>query len=144
MKAEEMKERLRQALPLWIDTRIESLVQGPQRLNPVTGNYVKKFLTNWTGKHMGDIDKTVDSLFLVAGENGEISASTLFKDIVTVMRDSKESVLLDTPAMRIKAGGGTILRMETSNPVVSFLMGNTTALKVTEEDIEELRSLVCG
>ena len=53
-------------------------------------------------------------------------------------------VLLDTPAMRIKAGGGTILRMETSNPVVSFLMGNTTALKVTEEDIEELRSLVCG
>lgn len=44
----------------------------------------------------------------------------------------------------VKAGGGSILKLETRNPFVTFLTGGTTALKLDENDIIGRRELISG
>lgn len=145
MKAEELKSRLSEVLPEWVDSRVEAMLQANPQINPVAGRYIKKGISNFLSREVERIGKAVDTLFLFVGDtDGEINLQTLFSDIVSIMKGGKESVLLDSGLLSVKAGGGSILKLETRNPFVTFLTGGTTALRLDENDIIELRELISG
>lgn len=145
MKAEELKSRLSETLPGWVDSRVEAMLRANPQINPVAGCYIKKGIGNFLSRERERIGKAVDTLFLLVGdEDGEINLQTLFSDAAAIMKGGKESVLLDSGLLSVKAGGGSILKLETRNPLVTFLTGGTTALKLDDNDIIELRELISG
>lgn len=145
MKAEELKSRLSDVLPGWVDSRVEAMLQANPQVNAVAGRYIKKGISNFLSRERDRIGKAVDTLFLFVGDtDGEVDISTLLNDLVSMVKGCKETALLDSGLLSVKAGGGNILKLETRNPFVAFLTGGTTALKLDENDIIGLRELISG
>ena len=143
MKAKEMKEKLGTVLQGWIGERVDMMLQNNPQINPVAGNYLRKGIANVIARSKDKIGGMVDALYMFAGdEDGNINMDTLLDDAVNIMRHGKESTLLDNGLLTLKAGGGNILRAETKNPILSFLTGGTTALKLDENDIQQLKALL--
>lgn len=143
MKAEELKSRLSEVLPGWVDSRVEAMLQANPQVNAVAGRYIKKGISNFLSRERDRIGKAVDTLFLFVGDaDGEVDISTLLDDLVSMVKGCKETALLDSGLLSVKAGGGNILKLETRNPFVAFLTGGTTALKLDENDIIGLRELI--
>ena len=143
MKAEELKSRLSEVLPEWVDSRVEAMLQANPQVNAVAGRYIKKGISNFLSRERDRIGKAVDTLFLFVGDaDGEVDISTLLDDLVSMVKGCKETALLDSGLLSVKAGGGSILKLETRNPFVTFLTGGTTALRLDENDIIELKRLL--
>lgn len=145
MKAEELKSRLSEVLPGWVDSRVEAMLQANPQVNAVAGRYIKKGISNFLSRERDRIGKAVDTLILFVGDaDGEVDISTLLDDLVSMVKGCKETALLDSGLLSVKAGGGNILKLETRSPLVTFLTGGTTALKLDENDIIGLRELISG
>ena len=145
MKAEELKERLDAVLQGWIGERVDAMLQGNQQISPVAGNYLRKGVTNMVARSKDKIGGMVDALYLfLADEEGEIDMETLLDDASNILRNGKESTLFENGLLALKAGGGNILKAEAKNPVLSFLTGGTTALKLDENDIRGLKAMISG
>lgn len=143
MKAEELKSRLSEVLPGWVDSRVEALLRATPQINPVAAQYLRKGITNAAARQAGRIGELVDKLFLFIGDkDGEVDISTLLDDLVSMVKGCKETALLDSELLSVKAGGGNLLKVETRNPLVTFLTGGTTALRVDEGDVRELKAML--
>lgn len=143
MKAEELKSRLFEVFPGWVDSRVEAMLQANPQINPVAAQYIRKGIANAAARQAGRIGEFVDKVFLFIGDaDGEVDISTLLDDLVSMVKGCKETALLDSGLLSVKAGGGNILKLETRNPFVTFLTGGTTALRLDENDIIELKGLL--
>lgn len=143
MKAEELKARLRDVVPGWVGNRVDALLRATPQINPVAAQYLRKGITNAAERQAGRIGELVDKVFMFIGDkDGEVDISTLLDDLVSMVKGCKETALLDSGLLSVKAGGGNILKVETRNPFVTFLTGGTTALRVDEEDVRELKALL--
>lgn len=143
MKAEELKARLRDVVPGWVENRMDALLRANPQINPVAAQYLRKGITNATARQTDRIGELVDNLFLFIGDkDGEVDISTLLDDLVSMVKGCKETALLDSGLLSVKAGGGNLLKVETRNPFVTFLTGGTTALRVDDGDVRELKELL--
>ncbi len=143
MKAEELKARLRDVVPGWVENRVDALLRANPQINPVAAQYLRKGIINAAARQSGRIGEMVDKAFLFIGDkDGEVDISTLLDDLVSMVKGCKETALLDSGLLSVKAGGGNILKLETRNPLVTFLTGGTTALRVDEGDVRELKAML--
>lgn len=143
MKAEELKKRLGTVLQGWIGERVDMMLQNNPQINPVAGNYLRKGIANVIARSKDKIGGMVDALYMFAGdEEGNIDIRSFLDDAVSIMKSGKESTLVDNGLLTLTAGGGNILKAETKNPILSFLTGGTTALKLDKSDIQQLKTLL--
>ena len=143
MKAEELKKRLGTVLQGWIGERVDMMLQNNPQINPVAGNYLRKGIANVIARSKDKIGGMVDALYMFAGdEEGNIDIRSFLDDAVSIMKSGKESTLVDNGLLTLTAGGGNILKVETKNPILSFLTGGTTALKLDKSDIQQLKTLL--
>ncbi len=143
MKAEELKKKLGTVLQGWIGERVDMMLQNNPQINPVAGNYLRKGIANVIARSKDKIGGMVDALYMFAGdEEGNIDIRSFLDDAVSIMKSGKESTLVDNGLLTLTAGGGNILKVETKNPILSFLTGGTTALKLDKSDIQQLKTLL--
>lgn len=143
MKAEELKKKLGTVLQGWIGERVDMMLQNNPQINPVAGNYLRKGIANVIARSKDKIGGMVDVLYMFAGdEEGNIDMRSFLDDAVSIMKSGKESTLVDNGLLTLTAGGGNILKAETKNPILSFLTGGTTALKLDKSDIQQLKALL--
>ena len=143
MKAEELKKRLGTVLQGWIGERVDMMLQNNPQINPVAGNYLRKGIANVIARSKDKIGGMVDALYMFAGdEEGNIDMRSFLDDAVSIMKSGKESMLVDNGLLTLTAGGGNILKAKTKNPILSFLTGGTTALKLDKSDIQQLKALL--
>lgn len=143
MKAEELKKKLGTVLQGWIGERVDMMLQNNPQINPVAGNYLRKGIANVIARSKDKIGGMVDALYMFAGdEEGNIDMRSFLDDAVSIMKSGKESTLVDNGLLTLTAGGGNILKAETKNPILSFLTGGTTALKLDKSDIQQLKALL--
>lgn len=143
MKAEELKKKLGTVLQGWIGERVDMMLQNNPQINPVAGNYLRKGIANVIARSKDKIGGMVDALYMFAGdEEGNIDMRSFLDDAVNIMKSGKESTLVDNGLLTLTAGGGNILKAETKNPILSFLTGGTTALKLDKSDIQQLKALL--
>lgn len=143
MKAEELKKKLGTVLQGWIGERVDMMLQNNPQINPVAGNYLRKGIANVIARSKDKIGDMVDALYMFAGdEEGNIDMRSFLDDAVSIMKSGKESTLVDNGLLTLTAGGGNILKAETKNPILSFLTGGTTALKLDKSDIQQLKALL--
>lgn len=139
-KLVDLKNKAIDSLEIWINERIDDLAaQNPQM--KVASVYLKRGAKNYLTKERSKIEGMIDSAALfICDENGNIDADLLFNDMMSMFREMDE-LPFGKGFVHGTIGKGAIRFQLPDNPVVNLLFGNTGALKITENDFMELKSL---
>lgn len=144
MTVEEIKGKLHPVITEWLESRVAMLRQSNPNIDPIRANYINKYLRNFVTKSADKIDGMVDNLIMFAGdENGNIDVDTLLDDAISIIKSGKPSVVGWGP-VSVRMGGGTILRMEIDNPIMSFVFGGTTAINIGDADVKDFARMLIG
>lgn len=120
----EIKDKMADSLLLWIDDRIDTLVEANPKLK-VASVYLKRGAKNYIAKERDNLNTMIDnaSLFL-CDENGNIDADMLFNDLIVMFREMDE-MPFGKGFIRGTIGKGNIRIALPDNPVSNILFGNT-------------------
>lgn len=141
MKAEELKKRVAEAFPQWRDNMIAELKENNGRFGDRSAFYARKMTDNLLAKYHDKIDKGIDGIFLMLGdENGEINIDTLVDDLVAMVKES-EARKLEFGPVSLSMGGGEFLKADIK-PIVSLFFGDISTLRVNDNDITLLKDLL--
>lgn len=140
-KTLELKEKVVDGLHRWMDGRIDQFVLDNPALAPV-GKYLKRGVSNLITREDNRISKGIDGLMLfIADGQGNYDMGMLFDDALSMFKAMPETPF-DLGLLHGTAGGGVIRVRLPDNPLVSLFMGNTGAIKLTEEDFRELKAVL--
>lgn len=141
-KSLELKNKLISSLHQWADGRIDAFfVQNPQ-FKPVSV-YLKRGVKNILTREDKKMESWIDNAMLfLADENGDYNPEILFDDAMAVFKDMPEKPFNIGPLQGISGKGAIKLEMP-SNPLTSFLFGDSGGMRVTlsHADFEELRAI---
>ena len=137
----EIKDKMADSLLLWIDDRIDTLVEANPKLK-VASVYLKRGAKNYIAKERDNLNTMIDnaSLFL-CDENGNIDADMLFNDLIVMFREMDE-MPFGKGFIRGTIGKGNIRIALPDNPVSNILFGNTGAIRITDADLIEFKKLM--
>lgn len=140
-KALELKNKVTEGVLRWIEERVDSLVEDNPGLRPA-GKYLKRGLSNMIRRENDKIEKSIGNLMLfIADENGNYDLDMLLDDALSMFQAMPERPF-DLGLFHGTVGNGVIRVQLPDNPLVSFLMGDTGAIKITGDDIKELKSIL--
>ena len=141
-KTLELKEKFVDGLHRWMDERIDQFMLDNPALAP-SGKYLKRGVSNLITREDGRISKGIEGLMLfIADEHGNYDMEMLFDDALSMFKAMPESPF-DMGIFHGTVGCGAIRVHLPDNPLVSLFMGNTGAIKITEEDFKELKEILC-
>ena len=140
-KTMELKEKVIDGLHKWMDERIGQFIQDNPSIIPV-GKYLKRGVSNMIAKGDERISKGIDGLMMfIADENGEYDMDMLFDDALSMFKAMPETPF-DMGVLRGTIGGGVVRVQLPDNPIVTLFMGNTGAIRITENDFKELKAIL--
>lgn len=126
------KSDLTSALQSWGEAKIDELFAS----KPVIKHYAKKGLSNYLAK--GKFENMIDNaLLFIADSEGRIDSATLFDDALNIFNDM-EPVSLGS----VTIGKGEIALTVPDNPLWGIVFGNLGKVRLTSEDIVELKALL--
>lgn len=139
-KALELKNKVVSSLDTWGNNLIDSFVSDKPRLKPLSV-YMKRGLTNGLVRYDGKITKAVDDAMMFIGdENGNYDTSKIFDDVMSMFKDMDE-MNFNLGPLDGTIGKGIIRIKIPNNMFTSMLFGDTGAIKITESDIMDLKTL---
>lgn len=137
----ELKNKLISSVRQWADQRIDAFFTENKQFKPVS-LYMKRAVNNLLIREDVKIEGWVDNAMLfIADENGEYSAETLFDDAMTIFKEMEEKSF-NTGMINGSIGKGQIRIELPNNPIRSFLFGDMKAIRITDADFEELRTII--
>lgn len=137
----ELKNKLISSVRQWADQRIDAFFTENKQFKPVS-LYMKRAVNNLLVREDMKIEGWVDNAMLfIADENGEYSAETLFDDAMTIFKEMEEKTF-NTGMINGSIGKGQIRIELPNNPIRSFLFGDMKAIRITDADFEELRTII--
>lgn len=136
-----LKDKIISGIEQWSGSMIDSFAKNNPMLIPMS-KYVKRGISNAIKREDERISSMIDKTMLfIADEKGNYDMDTFFDDLMSMLK-----VMPETPftfaSMNGTAGNGIIRIILPDNPLVTFLMGDTGALKITEDDFKELKSIL--
>lgn len=139
-KALELKSNSINAFRQWTDSRIESFfIEHPQftKISP----YIKRGINNLLLREDKNMEKWIDyAMLFLADEYGNYDAELLFDDAMSIFKDMPEKPF-DFGPIRGTFGKGSIRVELPTNVVTSFVFGDIGAIRITQSDFEELRTM---
>lgn len=128
------KASLTEALQDWIDDRIDDYAAGNAHLS-VMSKYLKRGVHNYIRLHGKAVDNATSAamLFLVEAD-GSCDWDTLMQDVIDGIRAMPETPV-NLGGIKGVVGNGCIKIIMPDNPLLSILTDNTTAVKITMDDI---------
>ena len=124
----------------WATYKIDTLVECKPNLK-VASTYLKRGVRNWIAREKCRIDKMVDNVALfIADEHGNINTDVIIDDFLemfNVMDVQKANMGI----FDIEYGKGEIKINIPHNPVIDLFMGDLGQIKITCDDILEIKDL---
>lgn len=140
----EFKEEFISSIEDWADSRIDGLADQNPRLS-TTSIYLKNGVHNYLAQQSDEINSFIDSMMLCVGDGtGNIDVETVFNDILSMFNNMEElpfdfEFLQGTLQGTIGKG---LIRIELPNNMFTkLLFGDTHAIRITGEDIIELKKM---
>lgn len=141
MNIEEIKDRICGAFTEWAGRKITELASGNPHMG-VIAPYLRRGAENWVSRERGRICGMLDSASLfVADKEGDINLRTVTDDMISVFREMEEAEF-GGGMVRGTAGKGVIKVGFPDNPIVSLLFGDGCMLRITADDLTELRDMM--
>lgn len=134
-----IKTDISQALQQWSGSKIDALIAVHPQLKPMS-IYLRRGVANYLQRIEGEIDSAVDMLTLFAAdEAGNIDAGTLIGDAVEMFKltDVRETKI---GIFDLTYGAGEVVLSLPRNPVLDIFVGDLGVIKLTAEDLLELRN----
>lgn len=124
----------------WANYKIDALVTSRPKLK-LASTYLKRGVRNWVAKETGRINNTIDNILLfVADENGNVNTDILINDLVEMFK-AMDVQNVKMGAFDIEYGKGEVKINIPHNPILDMLMGDLGQVKITTEDILEIKEL---
>ena len=134
-----LKGNIKTALMQWSEGKLNALCMAHPQLKPMSV-YLRRGLTNYLDRIDDKVDSAVDMLLLfVADKDGNIDTDTLINDAVEMFKlsDVHQS---NIGVFDLTYGAGEILLTMPHNPLLDIFFGNLGQIKLTAEDLLELRN----
>lgn len=140
-KTAELKEKLAGGIKKWMTGRIDDFTAEYPTMRPMA-KYLKRGVVNMAAKEDARMTDFVEAMMLfIADKDGNYDMGMLFDDAMSMLRTMPETPF-DMGLLHGTMGGGVIRIMLPDNPVVSMFMGNMGAIKITEDDFKELKTIL--
>lgn len=124
----------------WANYKIDALVTSRPKLK-LASTYLKRGVRNWVAKETGRINNTIDNILLfVADENGNVNTDVLINDLVEMFK-AMDVQNVKMGVFDIEYGKGEVKINIPHNPILDMLMGDLGQVKITTEDILEIKEL---
>lgn len=107
----------------------------------MASTYLKRGVRNWIAREDCRIDKMVDNAALfIADENGNINTDVIINDFLEMFKvmDVQKA---NMGIFDIEYGKGEIKIIIPRNPIIDIFMGDLGQIKITCEDILEIKDL---
>lgn len=141
MKIEDVnkfKGTIKNALQDWGNAKIDEML--PKKAAPKA--FLKNGLNNMLARCDANINKWVDNIFLfVADENGVIDSDTMIDTLADIFKEMPKKEY-NFGALGVVAGGGEVVVSFPHNFLVDMLVGDMGSVKITTEDILEIKNLI--
>ena len=124
----------------WATYKIDTLVECKPNLK-VASTYLKRGVRNWIARENCRIDKMVDNVALfIADEHGNINTDVIIDDFLEMFKvmDVQKA---NMGIFDIEYGKGEIKINIPHNPVIGLFMGDLGQIKITCDDILEIKYL---
>ena len=134
-----LKGDIKTALMQWSEGKLNALCMSHPRLKPMSV-YLRRGLTNYLDRIDDQVDSAVDMLLLfVADKNGNIDTDMLINDAVEMFKlsDVREAKV---GIFDLTYGAGEVVLSLPRNPVLDIFVGDLGVVKLTADDLLELRN----
>ena len=124
----------------WATYKIDALAECKPNLK-VASTYLKRGVRNWIARENCRIDKMVDNVALfIADEHGNINTDVIIDDFLEMFKvmDVQKA---NMGIFDIEYGKGEIKIIIPHNPVIDLFMGDLGQIKITCDDILEIKDL---
>lgn len=140
-KAVEMSRRLAEAVEEWASGRIDQLAQDSPGVG-IVSKYLKRGVSNIVSRFGSEMDKATDILLMfVEDKDGKCDMDSLFDDALSMFSQMPERPF-SFGFLHGTAGKGAVRIELPDNPVVGMVFGDTGALRITGEDLSELKDII--
>ena len=141
MNVADLKDKLIESVDVWADARIDDMVKVSPML-AIPSVYMKRAAHNIIIHNKEKWSKQIDNAaLLIADENGEIDADTIFSDMMQMLK-SVEDYHFDVGVIHGHISNGTISIDLPDGMITSILFGNKRSINFAEEDFVELKDLI--
>lgn len=134
-----LKGDIKTALSKWSESKIDALTMSHPKLKPMSV-YLRRGLTNYIDRIDDKVDSAVDMLLLfVADKNGNIDTDMLINDAIEMFKlsDVREAKV---GIFDLTYGAGEVVLSLPRNPVLDIFVGDLGVIKLTADDLLELRN----
>lgn len=140
-KTIELKDKLTEGIEKWMTGRIDDFTAEYPTLKPIA-KYLKRGVVNMAAKEDARMTDFVEGMMLfIADKDGNYDMGMLFDDALSMLQTMPETPF-DMGLLHGTMGGGVIRIMLPDNPIASLFMGNMGAIKITEDDFKELKTIL--
>lgn len=134
---------LTQSVRTWAESKIDELCVTRPRLKAASV-YLKRGLNNWLDREESKVGEMVDTLTLFAADkDGNIDADTLIEDAVNIFREMDMNYA-EMGAFAVEYGKGAVTIHIPHNLFLDMIFGDLGQVKITADDLLELKALMTG
>ena len=139
-QALELKSRLVNSVEIWAEERIDTFASANTAFKPLA-KYLKRGVHNILVQKDKDITEKIEGFMLfVTDETGNYNKEELFDDMMNVFKTMKP-YRFEQGFLRGTIGAGSILVELPDNGLMNLVFGETNAIRITEADFLELKSI---
>ena len=141
MKVSDLKDKFIDSVDVWADARIDDMVKASPML-AIPSVYMKRAAHNIITHNKEKWNKQIDNAsLLIADENGEIDADTIFADMMQMLK-SVEDYHFDVGVIHGHISNGTVSIDLPDGVITAILFGSKRSINFAEEDFVELKELI--
>lgn len=138
---DKLRGDLSDSLMVWAGDRIDDFVQGKPVLS-LAGSHLKRRIENEMAFNSDKMSKYLNEAAMwIMDKDGNVKADLLIDDFISILKSMKETSF-SYGFLKGQIGAGVINIHLPRNPLTSLIFGDTTAIKITENDLLELKGLL--
>lgn len=134
---------IKKSVKMWGEKKIDELCTERPRMKAASV-YLKRGLNNWLDREGKQVDDMVSTLTLfVADKDGKIDTNTLIDDAVNIFREMDMNYS-KIGAFGVEYGKGAVTISIPHNVLLDMIFGDLGQIKITAEDLLEVKALMNG
>lgn len=132
---------IKKSVKAWGEKKIDELCAERPRMK-VASVYLKRGLNNWLDREDAQVNDMIDTLTLFAADkDGKIDTNSLIDDAVNIFREMDVNYS-NIGAFGIEYGKGAVTINIPHNVLLDMIFGELGQIKITAEDLLEIKSLM--
>lgn len=134
------KSDLKNNIQAWTEDKIDKLSATRPKLKAASV-YMKRGLNNWLAREDMKINKLVDNMLLfVTDENGNINTDIIIDDLIKMFKDM-DVRQAQVGFINVEYGKGEVKINIPHSPLLDLVFGDLGQVKITSEDILEIKKM---